>query len=788
MSDFTGAPASHFRASDWAVSDARADMMDTHRGMMDTHRDMMDTHRDMMDTHGMLLGLTEDAAYSDADYLDPNYTDGEEPAARTRPSTRSRSGEVTELEAQEVRWFYREDKRNWKPFVGHDSLKIELAHRTLCALRDAREGVFEPEDSVCESVCEDAGVEAVCVRGGLYEVDVKGKECYPVYWNQQERIPVMRAQWFTDGTWLPLDEEDGDLIEQEHLTKFRGHRIEDSLETEGVSAAPESKEVVHSVKLSRSHVDWHSVDEVYLYSDATTSKIARTVTQKLGFSKASSSGTRLHRGYVEEAALEDTPPAATHIVFVVHGIGQKMDQGRIIRNTSMMRDAARKMAEKHFSDRTTEHVEFLPVEWRSKLSLDGDTVDTITPDKVRGLRDMLNSSAMDIMYYTSPLYRDEITRGLTSELNRLYTLFCSRNPEFEEKGRVSIVSHSLGCVITYDIITGWDPVRLHHQEAPVAVETDPLWRSSHEQRLVEELHLTRMRLRGLEDQFQSLKSSRNSPALKFKVENFFCMGSPLAVFLALRGVRPGSCRTQNHILPRSICNRLFNIFHPTDPVAYRLEPLILKHYSNVAPVQIHWYNTSSPAPYDEMRAVFLTPLKECVSLSEGENTPSPCTSPPQQRRVGESITNLGRASIMGAASIGKGIGGILFSRFSRSSGQVGGAEEEPVNSEVGPYETGGGANGEEGGVTEAEDKKEEKTEKENSMSQSTSTIMDNTALLELDRRIDFELREGLVESRYWSAVTSHTGYWCSYDVALFLLTFMYREETRHGEGEDTAES
>lgn len=167
MSDFTGAPASHFRASDWAVSDARADMMDT--------------HRDMMDTHGMLLGLAEDAAYSDADYLDPNYTDGEEPAARTRPSTRSRSGEVTELEAQEVRWFYREDKRNWKPFVGHDSLKIELAHRKLCALRDAREGVFEPEDSVCE----DAGVEAVCVRGGLYEVDVRGKECYPVYWNRE---------------------------------------------------------------------------------------------------------------------------------------------------------------------------------------------------------------------------------------------------------------------------------------------------------------------------------------------------------------------------------------------------------------------------------------------------------------------------------------------------------------------------------------------------------------------------------------------------------------------------
>lgn len=42
---------------------------------------------------------------------------------------------------------------------------------------------------------------------------------------------------------------------------------------------------VHSLKLSRNHVDWHSVEEVYLYSDATTSKIARTVSQKLGFSK-----------------------------------------------------------------------------------------------------------------------------------------------------------------------------------------------------------------------------------------------------------------------------------------------------------------------------------------------------------------------------------------------------------------------------------------------------------------------------------------------------------------------
>ncbi|XP_058469499.1 phospholipase DDHD1b [Solea solea] len=739
-------------------------------------------------------------------------------------SSRHRGDIVTELGPEEVRWFYKEDKRTWKPFVGHDSLKIEMIYRKLCEqnpdkVKDTVEGEEEeeeeeeanrsyethPENGTVHggggdqaeaavqrpSLSEEARnhVEAVCVRGGLYEVDIREKECYPVYWNQQDRIPVMRGQWFTDGTWLPLEEDESDLIEEEHLTRFRGQQMRDTYEMEAITTTVDSKDAIHSLKLSRSHVDWHSVDEVYLYSDATTSKIARTVTQKLGFSKVSSSGTRLHRGYVEEAAPEDTPPETTHIVFVVHGIGQKMDQGRIIRNTSMMRDAARKMEEKHFSDRTTEHVEFLPVEWRSKLSLDGDTVDSITPDKVRGLRDMLNSSAMDIMYYTSPLYRDEITRGLTLELNRLYSLFCLRNPDFEKSGKVSIVSHSLGCVITYDIMTGWDPIRFHHQEAPDQEETN--WLNEEEHHLQKQLRLTHLRLRDLEDQFQGLQTSScvAVPALKFKVENFFCMGSPLAVFLALRGIRPGNNGTQDHILPTTICKHLFNIFHPTDPVAYRLEPLILKHYSNITPVQIHWYNTTSPTPYDQIRPTLLNPTKETISLSDLESIPSPCTSPPQARRhYGESITNLGKASIMGAASLGKGIGGILFSRFSRSSSQMGGVEEEPSNCEGGASQMENMVLKEEQAtVAESTEKDkhvaQEMRKMEPAMSQSTSAVMDSTSL-ELERRIDFELREGLVESRYWSAVTSHTAYWCSYDVAFFLLTFMYRPQEALEPAED----
>ena len=52
----------------------------------------------------------------------------------------------------------------------------------------------------------------------------------------------MRGQWFTDGTWLPLEEEDSDLIELEHLACFRGHQMKDTFETEAVTTAVDSKD------------------------------------------------------------------------------------------------------------------------------------------------------------------------------------------------------------------------------------------------------------------------------------------------------------------------------------------------------------------------------------------------------------------------------------------------------------------------------------------------------------------------------------------------------------------
>jgi phospholipase DDHD1 len=54
-------------------------------------------------------------------------------------------------------------------------------------------------------------------------------------------------------------------------------------------------------------------------------------------------------------------------------------------------------------------------------------------------------------------------------MNRLFDAFCTRNPYFKEKHcKVSIIAHSLGSVITYDILSLWDIELRHPSEEETA--------------------------------------------------------------------------------------------------------------------------------------------------------------------------------------------------------------------------------------------------------------------------------------------------------------------------------
>ena len=199
----------------------------------DSAKPGLDRHLPLLSQDGLMLGLAR-GEYSGSAYLDvdPNYTESDgniTTKKRIRSnSSRHRGDIVTELGPEEVRWFYKEDKRTWKPFVGHDSLKIEIVYRRFCEQNPdkvkrpippaeaegkeaARWGDIQPESAAVDgggvraepsahggggqrrSLSEETrdphfigiGVEAVCVRGGLYEVDIREKECYPVYWNRE---------------------------------------------------------------------------------------------------------------------------------------------------------------------------------------------------------------------------------------------------------------------------------------------------------------------------------------------------------------------------------------------------------------------------------------------------------------------------------------------------------------------------------------------------------------------------------------------------------------------------
>ena len=92
-----------------------------------------------------------------------------------RPSSIEKHLETLKpLKADRVRWFVKEDKK-WIPFNGSDSLAIERCYGHIMAFESrVEESTKLPNTSPI--------YEKPVVKGGLYEVDVVGKECKPIYW------------------------------------------------------------------------------------------------------------------------------------------------------------------------------------------------------------------------------------------------------------------------------------------------------------------------------------------------------------------------------------------------------------------------------------------------------------------------------------------------------------------------------------------------------------------------------------------------------------------------------
>ncbi|KAH0862962.1 hypothetical protein HID58_080173 [Brassica napus] len=152
-----------------------------------------------------------------------------------------------------------------------------------------------------------------------------------------------------------------------------------------------------------------------------------------------------------EASFLQVP--VRHLVFMVHGIGQKGEKSNLVDDVGNFRQITAGLGERHLTSHQlgTQRVLFIPCQWRKGLKLSGEAaVDKCTLDGVRRLREMLSATVHDVLYYMSPIYCQAIIDSVSNQLNKLYLKFIKRNPDYD--GKISIYGHSLGSVLSYDIL------------------------------------------------------------------------------------------------------------------------------------------------------------------------------------------------------------------------------------------------------------------------------------------------------------------------------------------------
>ncbi|XP_019058038.1 PREDICTED: phospholipase SGR2-like isoform X2 [Tarenaya hassleriana] len=358
------------------------------------------------------------------------------------------------------------------PRIQVDSKQIINKQSTASTSKaSASTGLYEVEE-------ERVGVP---VKGGLYEVDLVKRHCFPVYWNGENRR-VLRGHWFARKgglDWLPIREDVAEQLEVAYHNKVWRRR---TFQPSGLFAA--------RVDLRGSSLGFHA-----FFTGEDDTWEAWLNVDPSGFSGIvgyTGNGIKLRRGYSgshspkptqeelrqqKEEEMDDycSQVPVRHLVFMVHGIGQRLEKSNLVDDVGNFRQITASLAEHHLTSYQlgTQRVLFIPCQWRKGLKLSGEAaVDKCTLDGVRRLRVLLSATVHDVLYYMSPIYCQAIIDSVSTQLNRLYLKFLKRNPGYDGKVRslfnlflcqavkvcswiclqVSIYGHSLGSVLSYDIL------------------------------------------------------------------------------------------------------------------------------------------------------------------------------------------------------------------------------------------------------------------------------------------------------------------------------------------------
>uniref|UniRef100_A0A2M4B8Q0 Putative phosphatidic acid-preferring phospholipase a1 n=1 Tax=Anopheles marajoara TaxID=58244 RepID=A0A2M4B8Q0_9DIPT len=605
-------------------------------------------------------------------------------------------------------WFYRrevEGKVIWSPFTMADSMALEDGLTLETSRPDAQK--------------ESSGPVIVHTDGGRYDVSIRDRTRTPVYWKGTAN-EVRRCSWFyknVDSRFVPYEEEVADLLEsvyKEAATTGEWHRR---------VTIPNGETVVfHGPSVIVHFLQTQNPDTWGSGSSPVPSTTNRPRVVK--------------RGIDEFNIDDDEPEKIDHLMFMVHGIGEACDLRfrRVEEVVDEFRSISAQLVQSHYRsafDRSEiGRVEILPISWHDDLHSEESGVDeklkSITLDSIPKLRHFTNDTLLDVLFYTSPMFCQSIIDAVGNSLNRLYTLFCQRNPSFA--GGVSLAGHSLGSLILFDLLchqkTDQKPVETENSENPDADSVPPL--ASH----VSTVH-HRPLVRKCSQQINYEVGPAGTgqpyityPQLLFRPKKFFALGSPIGMFVTIRGI---DALGLNFALPT--CDGFFNIFHPYDPVAYRIEALINPELSSLRPVLI---------PHHKGRKRMHLELKETM-VRVGNDL---------KQRVSDVFRNT------------------LDTVYSLTALNTSRPDPKAIEKEVDK-------------VLQDQLKFETTGSTANLASSGSDVDSGETSLplgrLNQSRRVDYVLQEAPFEfiNEYLFALTSHVCYWDSEDTMLFLMKEIY---------------
>ncbi|GAM27655.1 hypothetical protein SAMD00019534_108310 [Acytostelium subglobosum LB1] len=322
---------------------------------------------------------------------------------------------------------------------------------------------------------------------------------------------------------------------------------------------------------------------------------------------------------VEQVPIK--PLEVDNLILMVHGIGKhednwysKIERANVLYDTVC--GTAGVQARK---------ARFVGVEWHSALHSKTDRlIEKVTPPSIPLVHEFVNHTMLDILFWTSPTYSQTIYTEVGAQLNQKYREFLKECPDF--KGKVHILAHSLGSMITYDILChqkdGADREHCTTTQGNIYQ-----WKKFRQQQAD---GATRDEDDEDDDGVGSDASSSpgdsllphlSFPQLDFEVYNLFSIGSPIGVLYTIRGHTRLS-------IPK--CVNFFNILDQSDPVAYLVEPLIDDGFTKLAPTIIpHLVKKKSPITTNFSSKLSLLTNKVKAFRKNPSNTSSSTSSPTQ---------------------------------------------------------------------------------------------------------------------------------------------------------------